>query len=540
MDRSNGNEINGSPEKESCVKQLRQYQTIGIDKLAHKFSQGIMRIVFQLATGGGKTVTFAGLINRYLARQQKKVVILVHREELLKQACSTLFQWYGIAAAPVTASSNYLPNVMVYVAMVETANNRLKKNPNYFGNVGLLIVDECHIGNFKKLYEYFPQSLIIGFTATPISSSKKDPLKNHFKDIVCGIDIPELIEQGSLVPNRTVNIKNINRSELKMKNGEFDETQMGNIYSDTKHVYNTIAGYQQYGIGTKTLVFNCNIEHSKKVNEAFLQAGYNSRHLDGFADDRERKDTLAWFHNTPDAILNNVGILTTGFDEPSVQTVIINKATASVPLWLQMTGRGSRPYPGKELFTIIDMGSNAITHGDWCVSRDWSYMFFHPEKPKQGGVAPSKECVGCSTVIHASTKICRYCGADNSKKPVYDSGPVRFELLAAKKPIEINVDEVIAEFANKKKPDGTPYKDMAVLHSIKYKIIMHAKRVWRLKNIDDKTAERIIEMFQLSTKAWCQAKNRSFDGWLQRQTREWMMAEFKRVFDYEPKILAVA
>lgn len=193
------------------MKELRQYQTTGINKLAHKFSLGILRIIFQLATGGGKTVTFAGLIHRYLSKQQKKVLILVHREELLQQAYKTLFQWYGITAAPITANINYLPNVMVYVAMVETANNRLKKNPNYFGNIGLVIVDECHIGNFKKLYDYFKTALIIGFTATPISSSKKDPLKNHFQDIVCGIDIPELIESGSLVPNRTIHIKNIDR-----------------------------------------------------------------------------------------------------------------------------------------------------------------------------------------------------------------------------------------------------------------------------------------------------------------------------------------
>jgi superfamily II DNA or RNA helicase len=145
---------------------------------------------------------------------------------------------------------------------------------------------------------------------------------------------------------------------------------------------------------TKTIIFNCNIDHSKKVNEAFGAFGYPSRHLDGEVDEHARRATLLWFKNTPGAILNNIGVLTTGFDEPSLQTVIVNKSTMSLPLWLQMTGRGARPFPEKQFFTIIDMGGNALTHGDWSDSRDWSYEFQNPDKPKNGE-APTKVCVGC-------------------------------------------------------------------------------------------------------------------------------------------------
>ncbi len=334
------------------MKQLRQYQTIGIDKIATKYAQGINRIIFQLATGGGKTVTFAGLVHRFLQRQQKRVLILVHREELLRQAYRTLYEWYDISAAPITAGTTYLPNVLVYVAMVETAYNRLKKNPNYFGNIGLLIVDECHIGNFKKLYDSFPDALQVGFTATPISGNKKDPLKNHFKDIVTGIDIPDLIQSGSLVPNKTYHIKNVNRKELKIKNGEFDEVEMGRMFSGTKMVQNCVRAYKEYGAGTKTIIFNCNIEHSKKVNDAFQAFGYPARHLDGMCDEKYRKDTLLWFKNTSGAILNNVGILTTGFDEPSVITVIVNRSTMSLPLWLQMTAAAPGPLRAKTSLSL--------------------------------------------------------------------------------------------------------------------------------------------------------------------------------------------
>lgn len=518
------------------MKQLRPYQVNAINNLAQKVSQGKRKIIFQLATGGGKTVTFAGLVQRFLAKQQKRILILVHREELLKQARRTIYEWCDIVAVPIKAGVDYLPDTLVYIAMVETANNRLKKNPNYFGNVGLVIVDECHLGNFKKLYSFFPKSLIIGFTATPISGSKKDPLKNHFEDIVCGVDIPELIASGSLVKNKTYHIENVKRKELAVKNGDFDERQMAGVYSSSRHVQNCIAAYKKYAFGTKTLVFNCNIEHSKKVNDAFLAFGYPSRHLDGEASESERAATLKWYHSTPGAILNNVGVLTTGFDEPSVQSVIVNKSTKSEPLWLQMTGRGSRPYPGKETFTIVDMGGNAWELGDWCNSRNWGDKFFNPDKPSEGGEAPQKICVNkdCSVLIHLSQKICPHCGTLNQRVVKYDQAPVKLELLNGQSPIIINVLVLVNEYAGKKKADGTPYNEHVVLHIMKREIVSHVKHKWHLKSIDDKTAYKLLQIFQDKVREWCAIKEKKYSQWYRNVTQEWLFAEFKSTFKWEP------
>jgi superfamily II DNA or RNA helicase len=523
--------------------ELRQYQINGINQLATKVLNGKKRLVFQQGTGSGKTVTFAGLVNRFLTKQQKRIVILVHREELLQQTVSTIYRWYGVVAAPVTAETSYLPNVLVYVAMVETANNRLKKNPAYFGTVGLVIIDECHIGNFTKIYQYFPDSLKIGFTATPIAASKKDPLKNHYDDIAVGIDIPDLIQlwktdntQG-LVQNKTYSIANVERKDLKVKNGEFDETEMGRVYSSSKHVQNCVAAYQKLALGEKTIIFNCNIEHSKKVNEAFLAFGYNSRHLDGETDPRERKNILRWFNDTPDAVLNNVAVLTAGFDCPSIINVIPNFSTLSLSKWLQVTGRGARPFPDKFLFRIIDLGGNALFHGDWSEARDWRDMFFNPEKPRTGGEAPVKACKGCAVLIHLSQKICPECGADNTSKARYDGERVGITSFSGKQGPYIDVKHLIDDYANKKKPDGTAYKEMAVLHEIKRQIINHAKRSWKVKRLDDQTAKQLVTIYQDRVKEWCNMKLKAYDWWLEKNSREWMYAEFKRVWNYETQIL---
>lgn len=510
------------------MKQLREYQENGISGVAQKVAAGFRKIIFQLATGGGKTVTFAALIHRYLSRHpNKKVVIMVHRSELLAQAKRTLFDWYGIIAYPVIAGQKWLPNTPVYVGMVETVNNRLRKNPQYFGNVGLVIIDECHIGNFKKLHEYFPQSLIVGFTATPISSSKKDPLINHYEDIVCGVDIPELIANGSLVQNRTYHIKNINRKDLRVKNGEFSDKEMGQAFSKPKQINNTVHGYQQHCAGTKTIVFNCNIEHSRLVNDAFINAGYPSRHLDSTCGEEWRKECLDWLKATPDAILSNVGILTTGFDEPSVQSVIVNKSTMSLPLWLQMTGRGARPFPGKEYFTILDMGGNAMVHGDWCAPRDWKELFYNPDKPSEGdGVAPVKECPSCEALIHAAATTCPFCGADCRPEMKVDTTLAEFELLTESRPLRISIEKVIEEGAGK--------HDYYSLHRMKQNIINTAKYQWKLTSIDAAVADRLHAMYQDKVREWCQAKGEGYTRYYSNMTGKWFNEELTKVFGYSP------
>jgi superfamily II DNA or RNA helicase len=519
------------------IRELRDYQIAGINQLATKVANGKKRILFQLPTGAGKTVAFAGLVRRFLDKQQRRILILVHREELLKQTISTIFQWYDIMAIPVTAGMTYLPNGLVYVAMVETANNRLRKNPNYFQNIGLVIVDEAHLGLFRKMFEHYKETLIIGFTATPIAASKTEPLKNYFEDIVTSVDIPDLIKMGSLAPNITYHINNVNRKDLRVTRGEFDEKQMAAVYSGTKHVQNVISAYQKLSPGKKTMVFNCNIEHSKKVNDAFLSFGYPARHLDGETDTKERARILKWFKETPGAILNNVGVATTGFDEPSVEAIIMNRSTKSISLWLQCCGRGSRIYPGKEKFIIVDLGGNALEHGDWCESHDWRDIFLNPEKPRTGGEAPTKACVACSAIIHLSRKICNHCGADNTPKIKYDDSSVSFEQVKGRMLPYMDIQYLIHDFASKTTADGKPYKDMAVLHEIKRQIIAHAKRSWRLRAMDDQTAGMLLQAYRTKIGEWCAYKGKKYDWWLDKMSKEWMYAEFKRVWSWEPKQL---
>ena len=161
--------------------------------------------------------------------------------------------------------------------------------------------------------------------------------------------------------------------------GDYTVKSSDELYGNFSMVSKLISTYEEIGKGKKTLIFNNGINTSRYVYESFKKAGYNIRHLDNKNTASERKDILKWFSETPDAILSSVSILTTGFDEPTVETIILNRATKSLTLYFQMIGRGSRILPNKDKFTVIDMGNNVARFGMWDAPIDWKEIFHFPD-----------------------------------------------------------------------------------------------------------------------------------------------------------------
>jgi superfamily II DNA or RNA helicase len=495
------------------IMQLRTYQENSVNEVATMLADGKRKVVFQLATGGGKTVVFSAISSRYIQKSGQSVLILVHRVELLQQTRRTLYNAFGITAQIIVAGMRHIPPAQVYVGMVESVHRRIP----LLKNVGLVIIDEAHIAAFNKLHEHFPSQLIIGFTATPISANRKMPMKNYYEEIVCGVDIPDLITDGNLCQNITFAPKDVvDRSALTVKNGEFDEGKMAVEFSKPRYVKNTVEAYAKWVRGSKTIVFNCTIDHSRQVNNAFVLAGYNARHLDSTMTKIERMNILRWFATTPDAVLNNVGILTAGFDEPSIETVIFNKSTLSMPLWLQCTGRGARPTDSKSAFTIIDMGGNALAHGDWCDARDWKDLFHNAAKPSKGqGVSPVKNCPQCDAILAASVRSCKVCGFEfPATVPAIEQELSEFVVVTR----GIDVRAVIERHRDKKEyyPFFKIGKDLA----------QQARNT--VPVMSNEIAAFILQQYNEKAKEWCAVKNKKFNQWHQNTARNHLYAELAR------------
>lgn len=493
--------------------QLRPYQERGVTATATKLAQGKRKLIVQLATGGGKTVMFSAISQRFIEKSGKAVLILVHRKELLLQTRRTLYNMCSITAQPIVAGMRNLPPAKVYVGMVESVNNRVE----LLRDIGLVIIDEAHIAVHNKMHEHFPTQFIIGFTATPLSANRKKPLHGYYEDIICCVDIPELIKSNALCQNITRAPKDtVDRAALAVKNGEFNEGLMGMAFSKPRYVANTVKAYEKFAKGTKTIVFNVTIDHSRQVAAAFKDAGYNTRHLDSEMGAGERDVILQWFKITDDAVLNNVGILTAGFDEPTIETVIMNRCTLSMPLWLQITGRGSRPTPAKEIFTIIDLGGNALVHGDWNLPRDWENIFFNPPKPGEG-VAPVKDCPECEAIVAAATRICPHCGHEfPTKEQTVEEELADFVIVTQ----GINVAEMIEK--HKEKKDYFPF------FKIGADLAKQAKNT--IPVMTDDNAEFIYSKYAELAKEWCNKKGKKFNQWHQERAKEHLYTELASHF----------
>jgi superfamily II DNA or RNA helicase len=197
---------------------------------------------------------------------------------------------------------------------------------------------------------------------------------------VVGESIAGLIEKGYLADGKTYTY-DVNLHGLKIgTHGDFTVNSMDIVYGNHFMQEKLIFAYEEIARGQKVLIFNAGIETSRRVEESFKKLKHNIRHLDSTFSDKDRKDIVRWFKETPDAILTSVGILTTGFDEPTVETIILNRATRSLTLYHQMIGRGSRRLPNKNEFKIIDLGNNVRRFGHWQDYINWQDAFRFPEK----------------------------------------------------------------------------------------------------------------------------------------------------------------
>jgi superfamily II DNA or RNA helicase len=364
-------------------KVLYNYQTRDINAIFNKMDSvnHNYHLLYQLPTGGGKTVIFSEIVRRYLEKYDKKVVVLTHRIELCKQT-SKMLKGFDVKNKIINSKVKDLPDQHEYscfVAMVETLKNRLNDEKLLIDNIGLVIIDEAHYNSFRKLFGMFSESFILGVTATPLSSNIKLPMYENYKELLVGDPIGTLIENEFLAKANTFSY-DVGLSSLKIGiNGDYTVKSSDELYSQLDMQNKLLHAYEEKSKGKKTLIFNNGINTSLYVYETFREAGLPIKHLDNTTTTEDRKAILQWFKHTPSAILTSVGILTTGFDEPTVETIIINRATKSLTLYFQMIGRGSRKLPNKNEFTIIDLGNNAARFGLWDQSIDWQHIFKSPE-----------------------------------------------------------------------------------------------------------------------------------------------------------------
>lgn len=368
-------------EERIAGKDLYSYQKGAIDKIFQAFEESPddYHLLYQLPTGGGKTVIFSEIVRQYLKHHKKKVLVMTHRIELCKQTSNMLTEFDVVnkvidSKADLSDQNEY----SCFVAMVETLNNRLNDDKLDISDIGLVIIDEAHYNSFTKLFKFFSQCFILGVTATPLSSSIELPMTDNYDELIVGESIESLIQNGFL-SRAEMYTYNVGLTSLVVgANGDYTVKSSEDLYTASDMLTKLIQAYEERSKGKKTLIFNNGINTSLHVYDTFRKAGYPIAHLDNTNTKKERSQILKWFKKTPDAILTSVSILTTGFDEPTVESIILNRATKSLTLYYQMIGRGSRVLKNKKTFDVIDLGNNFHRFGPWGDDLDWQRIFRSP------------------------------------------------------------------------------------------------------------------------------------------------------------------
>jgi superfamily II DNA or RNA helicase len=370
---------------------LYPYQAKFKPAISEQWRNGHKRVIMTAPTGAGKTVVF---IDFAIATVQRgyHVLILTDRTELCKQTINRLSS-HNIDVQVINAKTTTIRDCLLTVAMVESlANRELPFTPH------LIIADECHKLNFTKNYDRYPNAYVIGATATPLALH----LHKYFTALIQVIDTPELIAQGYLCPAISYEVKD-DFSGIEKVAGEYTIHSQQKFFARKEVYTNMLRLWESKARTQKTIVFCVNKEHTESTCAEFVEAGYKAEWVTSDTPHTERAARLQRFSNGETQIMVNCGILTTGYDEPSIECVVANRKIGSLALFLQCCGRGSRTFADKRSFTIIDMGGNIREHGLWELPRTWEIPKPR-QRPKQP--PPCKICPQCDRLVLASTRKC--------------------------------------------------------------------------------------------------------------------------------------
>jgi len=379
---------------------LRPYQEDLIQKLRLSIKKGNNRLILCAPTGAGKTAKFSFMVKNHIEKGGK-ALIFTHRKELLTQAGGS-FNRLDLQPEFITANSKPDLSNNLHVSMVETFYRRIEKYADFLNSRTMIIFDEAHLTTFDKIIPYINKdTYVIGATATPFRKGKQLCLSEMYNELIQGVDTPDLIKLGYLSYAKSYGV-DIEMKGMKRSGSDYDTSE---YYESNKTYIGVVENYKRLSENKKTILFSSNVESSKVVTNEFLKNGYNAKHIDGTTPKSERQEILKWFNDTPDAIICNCGILNAGFDQPDIETVILYRATTSLPLFLQMCGRGSRVTETKKQFTILDFGNNIKRHNFWEHPRVWDiHKKVTKEKP-----APVKTCKKCGAINPVSKKTCDVC-----------------------------------------------------------------------------------------------------------------------------------
>ncbi|KAK6456747.1 P-loop containing nucleoside triphosphate hydrolase protein [Scheffersomyces xylosifermentans] len=353
---------------------LRDYQKSVIDAVHRAIERGVRRQAVVMATGGGKTVIFAHLIDQLkpaTPSRGNKTLVLAHSRELIQQSASTIAKANPhLKVEMEMANFKTSEDADVVVASVPTLNSKDRINKFNKEEFKTIILDECHHAvarTWMRVLQYFeadkPDSdiYVLGFTAT-LERADNMALSNVFDEIVYERSTKQMIDEGDLSEMKfsaidiDVNFRKVELTEVDVQNSGSSKSM------DLKQANLVVAvAYMQLRKQhhfKSTMVFCVDIEHCKTLCGVLQEQGVVAQYITGKTAKIEREAILDDFKNGRIEVLCNVSVFTEGTDIPNIDSLFIARPTKSRGRLVQMIGRGLRKHHSKTICHVVDFSQS--------------------------------------------------------------------------------------------------------------------------------------------------------------------------------------
>lgn len=415
----------------------RDYQHVFIREVREQFRE-VAALLLVAATGSGKTVVFS-FIARSAADKGKRVLILAHRDTLIKQASSKLMA-YGVDHGIIMAGFTPSRHSLVQVASVQTLVRRLVQVALDFD---LIVVDEAHLSataSYRKIIaailERNPKCKLLGVTGSPCRLDGKGLGRDAgglYDKMVQGISIKDLIDQAYLVrPAVYAPADRLDLSGVKMIGGEYESSSLAEAMDKPRITGSAIEAYKKHCPGVPAVAWCANVAHAQHVAAEFNAASVPAVALSGDDDPAERDKALRALSSGKIKVVTFAMLLVEGVDCPAIGAVIMLRPTMSLASYLQVIGRGLRPIyadgmpletvaqrraaiaagPKGDRCYVLDHAGLTFRHGFADEVREWSLDGVKNKKGSKKQPEQSialKQCPKCY-LVHEPAPACPACG----------------------------------------------------------------------------------------------------------------------------------
>jgi superfamily II DNA or RNA helicase len=386
------------------MKTPRPYQVDIVDRTSRSLAKN-KAVILHAPTGAGKSIMIDMIVSRCVSKG-KTVLVLSDARKIYNQLVK---ECNGVEINSSVKTIQIQPG-HCYVGMIQTLIKRpmIIQQLQELGCNLILLIDEAHVATSTKLIDYLPEAYRVGLTATPYGVLHKH-LPTYYNDLVEGPQVDWLIQQGFLTNYRHKSRVPADTSLLEIRNGEVTE-RSNEIVFGAQRVYDGLFDDLKAFPYKKCVIFVASIKQAEGLTDKLLEAGFPATRYHSQVEHGEYE--LAKFTSLGMAnILVTIKSLSKGWDYPPIDMVVLMHKTLSTSVYQQEIGRGSRIYPGKDMFTVLDYGSNWKQHGLYFEDRPYSELWNKVKrKGTAEGPAACKSCVSCESIIPVSVRICKYCG----------------------------------------------------------------------------------------------------------------------------------